>query len=373
MKVTNLLFVAGFLLASLSSFSQSPWTPVSGGIWYPEKVGIGTSFLQDPDILQLYQGGVIEASERASIRLTVDGLGGSCKGIGQISVSDGIGEYSNWSNPGDLVLRTHGLQGQNACRGDIILAARSLDGQIRFTTWDGANEMEQMILKNNGYLGVGISLPAERLDVGGNIKLSEPSPWGHKIYTGSNQRLSIFNNTDADNSYGWLEFWGQHSSPDVEGQLAMGGKKIVFFTNTDATTNNKIGNINMEIQSDGKVLIADGNQNYSTTPSGYRLFVQDGIMTEKLMVTLEGSTQWPDYVFAADYELPKVEEVEEFIEENHHLPGVPSAAEIDGGINVADMDAALLEQIEQLWLHVIELKKENELLKTKIEDNDAAK
>jgi len=59
--------------------------------------------------------------------------------------------------------------------------------------------------------------------------------------------------------------------------------------------------------------------------------------------------------------------VESFIKENNHLPDVPSEAEVlEEGINLGQMDALLLKKIEELTLYVIELKKENEIIKTEI-------
>lgn len=99
-------------------------------------------------------------------------------------------------------------------------------------------------------------------------------------------------------------------------------------------------------------------------PTGYRLYVQDGILTEKLKVAKINSTDWADYVFADQYKLQSLEEVEKFVKANKHLPGVPSAEEVSqNGIDVAKMDAKLLEKIEELTLHMIALKKELHALK----------
>lgn len=78
--------------------------------------------------------------------------------------------------------------------------------------------------------------------------------------------------------------------------------------------------------------------------------------------------QWPDYVFSEDYNLKPLEEVEKHIDEFHHLPGIPSEKEVkDKGINLGDINALMLEKIEELTLYMIDLKKENQLLKTQIE------
>ncbi len=100
------------------------------------------------------------------------------------------------------------------------------------------------------------------------------------------------------------------------------------------------------------------------TPAGYKLYVQDGILTEKLKVAVKNSGDWADYVFAKDYQLKPLEEVEAYINENKHLPDVPSAEEVvKSGIDVAQMDALLLQKIEELTLYVIQLKAELKALK----------
>lgn len=98
-------------------------------------------------------------------------------------------------------------------------------------------------------------------------------------------------------------------------------------------------------------------------PTGYSLYVQDGILTEKVKVAVKTTTDWRDYVFENDYKLKSLEEVETFVKTNKHLPGIPSAKEVvANGLDLATMDAKLLEKIEELTLYMIELKKQNDLL-----------
>lgn len=117
----------------------------------------------------------------------------------------------------------------------------------------------------------------------------------------------------------------------------------------------------------GKVSIGGG----LTTPGTYRLFVKGGILTEKVKVAVANTTNWADYVFAPEYCLRPLSEVEVFIKKNKHLPEVPSADEVvKEGIDIAEMDALLLKKIEELTLYMIEqnkriekLEKENTALK----------
>jgi trimeric autotransporter adhesin len=103
------------------------------------------------------------------------------------------------------------------------------------------------------------------------------------------------------------------------------------------------------------------------TAAGYNLYVKNGILTEKLKIALPTDAAnwvWPDFVFRKGYKLASLKEVESFINKNHHLAGVPSESEVKAnGIDVAQMDAALLKKIEELTLYMIEMKKEVDALK----------
>lgn len=104
-------------------------------------------------------------------------------------------------------------------------------------------------------------------------------------------------------------------------------------------------------------------------PGKYGLYVNDGILTSKLKVANVKADDWADYVFAPDYELRPLEEVEQFIEENQHLPGVPSAEDVaSDGVDMVAMDSTLLKKIEELTLYMIDIKKENEQLRQQLDE-----
>lgn len=103
----------------------------------------------------------------------------------------------------------------------------------------------------------------------------------------------------------------------------------------------------------------------TTTPGSYKLAVAGKIAaTGEVRVFTDGTTSFPDYVFEPSYKLPLLEETEAFIKENHHLPEVPSAAEIaKEGMSLNEMNVILLKKVEELTLYMIELKKENTEMK----------
>ena len=93
------------------------------------------------------------------------------------------------------------------------------------------------------------------------------------------------------------------------------------------------------------------------------------IFTYVNIYELIGLDGLPDYVFNNNYDLKPLVEVEEYINENKHLPGIPSSNEARGkGVDIGEMQSKLLEKIEEITLYIIELKKENEALKAKIEE-----
>jgi hypothetical protein len=100
--------------------------------------------------------------------------------------------------------------------------------------------------------------------------------------------------------------------------------------------------------------------------NGSKLAVNGKISCTELVVSL---TPWADYVFNDDYNLKPLSEVEAFIKTNKHLPDVPSTLEVQKtGLNLGETDAMLLRKIEELTLYMIDLKKENDLLKSKVNE-----
>lgn len=106
-------------------------------------------------------------------------------------------------------------------------------------------------------------------------------------------------------------------------------------------------------------LYAMGNLGVGTVDTkGYKLAVAGNMIAESIKVQLAGN--WPDYVFAKSYQLPTLNEEEKHIKEKGHLKGIPSAEEVKAnGIDVGEMNAKLLQKIEELTLHLIDQNKIN--------------
>ncbi len=116
-------------------------------------------------------------------------------------------------------------------------------------------------------------------------------------------------------------------------------------------------------QNPGK-LVVNGNMGIGTKNPDARLAVNGDIHAKEVKVDLVG---WPDYVFNKDHELPTLEEVETHIKEKGHLQDIPSAQEVaENGIQLGEMNAKLLQKIEELMLYTIAQQKEIQKLKEEI-------
>lgn len=146
----------------------------------------------------------------------------------------------------------------------------------------------------------------------------------------------------------------------------------LIIENSDSTTPLIWGDFVLDqLKFNAKVGIGFGFGNYPTTVgtanvSAYNLFVKGGILTEEVRVNLQSG--WADYVFAKDYQLLPLQDVENFINANGHLPNVPSAKQVEtDGIELGNISKIQQEKIEELTLYIIEQNKTNELQNRQIE------
>lgn len=188
----------------------------------------------------------------------------------------------------------------------------------------------------------------------------------------NNNSGGIYINSNEDNKSG-LQFtrlkssspaggaYGKVLSVDDNGNVILvadGGSNV---SNSWNTIDGRLHNAN-----NGKVVIGTGINSY---PDGFSLFVKGGILTERVRVALANSDRWADYVFAPDYKLMPLRDVEKFIRSNKHLPNVPSAEEMaNRGLDVAETSAKLMEKIEELTLYLIQANKKIEELDKKVKN-----
>ncbi|MBC8884239.1 hypothetical protein H9X57_15305 [Flavobacterium piscinae] len=214
------------------------------------------------------------------------------------------------------------------------------------------------------------------------------------VNSGSNSRVEIEskdNNTSGlkftkltssfNPSVSSSKFLTVNSTGDVVLQnipLGSGGTDInIYNDNGELSGDRKMNMNNFNLHFDtstsssttGKIYIGD-TPDYPTTTGNYKLYVEGGILTEKVKVALRNpNTNWADYVFADDYKLQSLKEVETFIKANKHLPGIESAQElVENGLDLADMQAKQMGKIEELTLYIIEQDKKLEQQSKDIEE-----
>ncbi|WP_126244385.1 hypothetical protein [Chitinophaga rhizosphaerae] len=159
---------------------------------------------------------------------------------------------------------------------------------------------------------------------------------------------------------------------------------LYYFTFTGYTTNATL----TLVKDEEVTLVEPFMANYIQTPGGFKantliipgsatigthtmatgtakLAVEGTIAARKVKVQATG---WPDFVFADDYALQPLDSVAAFVRANKHLPGIPSEAEVKkDGHDLGDMNARLLQKVEELTLYLIEMKKENADMKKRLE------
>lgn len=205
--------------------------------------------------------------------------------------------------------------------------------------------------KGRGYfsdkVGIGTENPTSELHVhDGTIRITGTN------FAGGPMILFGENGQTNDNGQWGIEYVPATMSP----------KPGLNFWRPWPNTNN--GNHFLFLSDTGKVAVGTDNTPPSiggANISAYRFFVKGGILTEEVRVR----TGWADYVFADDYNLKPLAEVEAFIKENKHLPNVPSANTVETqGIELGDITRIQQEKIEELTLYAIDQQKQINELKT---------
>ncbi len=203
-----------------------------------------------------------------------------------------------------------------------------------------------------GKIGIGTDNPNYKLHVLSNVDedanlFLQPQNWK----SGNNAKILF-----GDENY-YIE--ASHNT----GFLLNSSKKITLKGNEI-----KIGENGPALSGASQTLSVNGKLAIGTNhvPNDYHLAVKGNIIAEKVLVKLQEN--WPDYVFDQNYSLRSLYDIESYILSHKHLPNIPSAKEIkEEGVDVGTMNAKLLEKIEELTLYMIQLKKENEALKYRIE------
>jgi hypothetical protein len=139
----------------------------------------------------------------------------------------------------------------------------------------------------------------------------------------------------------------------------------LMFTTFNGTGTSEFYTSDMGIKSGTKMTISnDGRVGIGVNPSAhydllnYKLVVDGNVKCKKLRVDLQN---WGDYVFDSNYELMDLAGIENYIAENKHLPGMPSASEVEkDGVDLGEIVKMQQVKIEELTLLMIQMQKQIE-------------
>lgn len=250
---------------------------------------------------------------------------------------------------GDLLVRGAGWNGEmvtssSASTGPVIWA-RNYQGAWGLSVgpdgkghvlddWNNPHPVETFI---NGKVGVGTENPESTLHVQGDL-----------LVRGGDDDGDIVTSSDAATgavlwARNYQAAWGLSIDPSGKGHI-LGDWNNPRPIMTFAYDKVGIGDVTMG-------------------PSGfYKLYVEGGIVSRDLKVTAQN---FPDYVFAPDYSLMPLDELERFLNTEHHLPGFATATDVEsaGGFEVGDMTTRLLKLAEEQSLYILQLNKEMEELR----------
>jgi hypothetical protein len=207
----------------------------------------------------------------------------------------------------------------------LILFVSSIKVQAQWTTL-GTN----IYNTNTGYVGIGDTTPTSRLTI-----YSPGWAYSLELYNGTGYRYRI------------------NGSPTGLLFESVGTTPSVLYSFRNSLDNQLFG------------IYSDGHVNIGAPTSGgtYTLNVGGNIRANGVVVNTSGA----DYVFDKNYNLKSLDDLELYIKTEKHLPEIPSADEMQKkGANIGDIQTKLLAKVEELTLYIIELKKENETLQTRV-------
>jgi hypothetical protein len=207
-----------------------------------------------------------------------------------------------------------------------------------------------------GYVGIGTA-PSFPLDVAGMIHSSYSLLVDQAAGANIGGWFRGAPNTSASvvvhgNQGNWSAWWVTGASGYMK--LGTGGGNETW-----------VGAINID-QSNHVGINTQNTSGYTFNVAGSAVF--DGVTVKSFSATNPQATPWADYVFDKNYQLPTLESLGAYIRLNRHLPGIPTAAEVEkNGLDLGATQAKLLEKIEQLTLYTIDLQKQADQSRATVE------
>ncbi|MEL4307261.1 hypothetical protein [Joostella sp. CR20] len=212
---------------------------------------------------------------------------------------------------------------------------------------------------SSGSVGIGTLSPAAKLEVVGVVKAKSLLLSDNNTIYKEGYGFGV----NSDRGYIIKQSWesGLGDYFEINNLDAIGGGERVDYI---FRISGRDGFQFIPREKEAMRITREGNVGIGTITPDAKLAVNGKIHTQEVKVDVDG---WSDFVFENDYNLPTLDEVERHIQEKGHLQDIPSAKEVEqNGIHLGEMNAKLLQKIEELTLYVIELKKQNDLQQKEI-------
>jgi len=218
----------------------------------------------------------------------------------------------------------------------------------------GAGSSRLAINLSSGNVGIGTAAPTAKLHVAGSETLA-----GNLTFTSGTQSIQ-FANPGASPAPMMKMFVSGTTNPArmvISHSAAFPTWGLQYADTLDQFDFLAGGTSRMAIN------LGNGNVGIGVPTPVYKLEVCGTIRAKEVRV----ETGWCDYVFEKDYKLKTLDQLEQYLTENKHLPGIAPASEVEkDGLKVGEMNKAMMEKIEELTLYVIQLSKDNKKLQDQI-------
>jgi hypothetical protein len=196
-------------------------------------------------------------------------------------------------------------------------------------------------ISDNGNVGINTTIPQFSLDVNGTVGFKGDLT----LYGSDNNGQS---NSDSPNLIFQGTDYAGATMISAPREQTYGRRGFAISTHSDQSNDRNLVE-RLRITYLGDVGIG------TTTPDA-KLAVNGTIHCREVRVDVD---HWPDYVFKPDYNLPSLEAVKIYIDNNKHLPDLPSEREVDAdGINLGEIVKLQIKKIEELTLYLIEKEKQ---------------